>query len=260
MPVSTITIAIFSAICLAVGVLYFAQMRERARIERVRKISNLAERYRRLQSLLSDLPPQYLSNDLRVMVAERSVETLKELIPLKRDAQLAEQLKADQEQLTQLRNSNTKFPPKPIRDENEAKEVRKLLQTLYKFVQGQHKRRLLDATTAKKHLEQITFFACQSRADVLVARAEAANKGGKPRVAIHNYHTAIAAYKPVMNHPAAVNVIAGYKQRITALDQIADAQNKRVKEQAQAKLEANKEWDTFLKDDDTWKKKNQYDD
>lgn len=260
MPVTTITILVFSAICLAVAAIYFAQARERARVERVRKISNLSERYRRMQGLLHDLPPQYLSNELRLMVAERAVETLKELIPLKQDAQLRSQLAQDQEALAQLRSTPVKLAPKKVSTEEDAKNVRNLLQVLYKFVQAQNKRRALSAPDAKKYLEQINFYACQSKADMLATRAEAANKAGKPRVAIHNYHSAIAAYKPVAGNPAAASAIQGFKQRIVTLDQIADEHNKRVKEQAQEKLDASSEWDNFLKTDETWKKKNQYDD
>ncbi len=260
MSATTITIAIFGAICLAIGLIYFAQARERARVERVRKISSLSERYRRLQSLMNDLPPQYLSNELRLLVAERSIETLQELMQLKNDSNLSSQLKSDQEMLAQLRSSNVKFPPKQVRDENEAKNVRKLLQTLFKFVQLQAKRGTIQVAHAKQYLEQINLYNCQSKADMLVAAAERANKAGKPRVAIHNYHSAIAAYKPVANNPAAANAIEGFKQRITALDEIADEHNRRVKEQAQAKMDGNKEWDSYLQEDDTWKKKNQYDD
>ncbi len=260
MPVTTITILVFSAICLAIGAIYFAQVRERARVERVRKISSLSDRYRRLQGLLHDLPPQYLGNELRLMVAERCVETLQELIPLKKDPQLASKLAQDQEALAQLRSNPAKLSPQKVNSEEEAKNVRKLLQVLFKFVQAQNKRRALSAADAKKYLDQINFFACQSKADMLVARAEAANKAGKPRVAIHNYHSAIAAYKPVAGNPAAATAVQGFKQRIVTLDQIADEHNKRVKEQAQEKLEGSTEWDKFLKDDETWKKKNQYDD
>jgi len=260
MSVTTITIAIFAVICISIVVIYIGQARERARIEKVRKISALSERHRRMQCLLHDLPPQYLTNELRGMIADRSIETLNELAALKNDQRIKDHLEQDREFLKNLRESKLSFKPVKIRDENAAKEVRKLLQVLYKFVQSQNKRKLLDSASTKKYLDQIVFAASQSKADMFAVRAEQGLKAGKPRVAIHNYHNAIAAFKELAQHPQAAQAINQYRQRIKELEQTADQRNQAVKEKSQQKLEGSSEWDNFLKDDDQWKKKNTYDD
>lgn len=261
MSSTEITIAITAVIFISIIAVYFVQAREKARIEIIRKLNVLRERHRHLQQLLHELPPQYLTNELRTMILERSIETVGELVKIKNDARSQAALKQDQEQLKTLAEKNPTFKPVPVRDENMAKEVRKLLEILLRFIQTQHKRKIIDAASAKKYQEQIIFLAAQSKADLFNARANAANKAGKPRVAIHNYHNAIESFKDMAKHPQAATLIKEYRSKIKALEEVADEHNRKVKEEAQKKMDSNDEWNSFLGDDkNDWKKKNAYDD
>lgn len=257
---TTTTIVIFGVICLCVGAIYIAQARENARLDKLRKINYLNERYKQMQCLLYDLPPQYLNNELRIMITERSIETLTELNGLKNDARLTAQIQQDQDFLKQLREQNPEFKPVKVKDEVAAKEVRKLLEILFRFVQSQHKRKMLDAASTKTYLGHISFYSAQSSADLFARIAEEANKAGKPRVAIHNFHSAIAAFKDLSNIPQAVQAINHYRAQIKTLESVADEHNQKVKNAAQDKLEDSQEWDKYLDDDGGWKKKNNYDD
>ena len=146
------------------------------------------------------------------------------------------------------------------KSEAKAKEVRSYLEILHRFIQSQHKAKRLSAGSTKKYLDHITLSICQSKADLYCGRAEAANANGKPRVAIHNYHSAIDAFKEFATLPQAAKAIALYKAKIKALDEVADQHNKKFRDQGGAKKqEGNKEWDSFLDDEDPWQKKNNYD-
>lgn len=194
------------------------------------------------------------------MVLERSIEALNELLKLKEDKRTHAALAQDQDMLKNVREKNPKFKPMQIRNEAAAVQVRKLLEILSKFIQTQLKRKLIDAVSAKKYMAQIAFSAAQSKADQFVVRAEAA-KATKPRVAIHNYHNAIQAFKDAGNHPQAVQAVNQYRANIKALEEVADEHNRKLKEESQKKLESSDEWNNFLsEDDDEWKKKNAYDD
>jgi hypothetical protein len=255
---TTITFAIFGALCVFIGLIYLSQMRERARIEKIRKTHVLTERHNRMQLLLNDLPPQYLNNELRVMITERSIETITELSTLKNDDRLRQQKSQEQEILTKLRENKLKFKPVAVQNEAKAKDVRVLLESLSRFVQNLNKRKRLDANSTKKYLSHIDFSIGQSKADLFTARAEAANKAGKPRVAIHNYHNAIDAFKTLSNNPQATKTIALYKSQIKSLEQAAD-QQKGTQDAKPAAEGGNAEWDSFLnKDEDKWQKKNDY--
>jgi len=259
MPTTTITFIIFGVICLCIGAIYFAQARERARVEKIRRTNMLNERYKRMQQLLHELPPQYLNNDLRIMIAERSVETLNDLIRMNNDNRHKNYLADDHEYLKQLREKNPKFKPVPVQTEAKAKEVRSILEVLQRFIQTQHKNKRINGSAANKYLDQITLSICQSKADLHCSRAAAANKIGKPRVAIHNYHGAIDAFKTFAQHPQAAKAIAGYKAQIKALEKLAEQQSHKAESGKEASSE-DKEWDSFLdKKDDSWQKKNQYD-
>jgi hypothetical protein len=254
MSTTTITIIIFSVIILCVAAIYISQAKERARIEKIRRTNICNERYQRMQQLLHDLPPQYLNNELRSMIAERSIETLNELLRMDKNPRHEAYLKADLEYLKQLRENNPKFPATKITSEAKAKEVRLNLEALHRFIQTQHKNKRLPAASAKKYLDHITLSICQSKADLFCARAQAAKN--KPRVAIHNYHSAIDAFKTLVNHPRVAKIIQEYKLKIKQLE--AEA-NEQIPKSATKADNENTEWDSFLKEKDTWQKKNNYD-
>ncbi|MFT6122131.1 MAG: hypothetical protein ACJASG_000653 [Oleiphilaceae bacterium] len=255
---TTITFAIFGALCVFIGLIYLSQMRERARIEKIRKTNALTERHNRMQLLLQELPPQYLNNELRIMITERSIETINELSVLKNDDRLRKRVSQEQASLNQLREKKPKFKPVIVQNEAKAKDVRVLLESLSRFVQNQNKRKRLDANSTKKYLSHIDFSVCQSKAELFTARAEAANNAGKLRVAIHNYHNAIDSFKTLSNNPKATKTVAHCKTQIKSLEKAAEqktgAQGTKPEQEGE-----NKEWDSFLKsDDDGWQKKNDY--
>lgn len=256
MSTTTITIIIFSVIILSVAAIYISQARERARVENIRRTNACNARYQRMQQLLHDLPPQYLNNELRIMIAERSVETLNELLRINKDPRHEGYLKSDLDYLKQLRENNPKFPAVKVTTEAKAKEVRNNLEVLQRFIQSQHKNKRIPAANAKKYLDYIALSICQSKADMFDARAHAAK--GKPRVAIHNYHCAIDAFKPLANNPQAIKVIQQYKVKIKQLETEADQQSQTTKPKDASS--DNAEWDSFLEEKDPWQKKNTYDD
>ena len=255
MSTTTITIVIFAVIILSVFAIYISQARERARVEKIRRTNVCNERFQRMQQLLHDLPPQYLNNELRIMIAERSAETLNELLRIDKNPRHEGYLKSDLDYLKQLRENNPKFAPVKVASEAKAKEVRNNLEVLQRFIQSQHKSKRIPAANSKKYLDYISLSICQSKADMFDARANAAK--GKPRVAIHNYHCAIDAFKPLTSNPQAVKVIQQYKAKIKQLEAEADQQNQIPK--AKDSNGENSEWDSFLEDKTDWKKNNSYD-
>lgn len=254
---TTITFAIFAAICVFIGVVWLGQMRERARIEKIRNTNALTERHNRMQLLLHELPPQYLNNELRIMITERSIDTINELSSLKNDHRLKQQIKQEHDFLKNLREKSPKYKPVLVKNEAKAKDVRVLLESLSRFVQNLNKLKRLDGSKTKKYLSHIDFSICQSKADLFTARAEAASKAEKPRVAIHNYHNAIESFKTLTNNPQATKTIAQFRAKIKSLEQSADKQ-KGTQGNAPESAGDNKEWESFLKSDDDWHKKNDY--
>lgn len=258
MSTTVITIIIFSVIILSVTAIYISQSRERARLEKIRRTNICNDRYQRMQQLLHDLPPQYLNNELRVMIAERSIETLNELLKLNKNPRHEGYLQSDLDYLKQLKENKPKFPAVPVTSEAKAKEVKHNLEVLQRFIESQHKNKKIPAADAKKYLDHITLAICQSKADLFNARAQAAK--GKPRVAIHNYHSAINTFKPLEKTPQAAKIIQQYKLKIKQLETEIEQETQASRPNSTADTDAEKkEWDSFLDKKDDWQKKNNYD-
>jgi hypothetical protein len=260
MTVTAITFTIIGLILASIAAIYFVQSREKARINKIRQINSLQDGYRRMQKLLNELPPQYLSRDLRILVLQRSIETLKLLVSQDSNPAINKNLETDQDLLKQLQDQNYKLKPVAVRDENHAKEIRLLLEILFRFVESQQKRGRLSGAAAKKHLLDIKYLIEKSKADNSVTLARRLEGQGKFRLAIHNYHNAISVLKAHISHsPQAAEEVAALKAKIKALEKAAEDE-KQSASASEKSSETSDEWDSFLKPDDTWKKKNTYDD
>lgn len=261
MSAIAITTIIILIILGSITVLFVSQAREKARIEKVRKANALQDRYRRVQRLINEIPPQYLNNELRVMILERSIETLTELSTLKPDASIQSKIQNDQQALNTVKESKEPPKPVPIKDEATAKEISKLLELLYRFIERQKAMKKLDKETSKKYLVYISYLISKVKADLAVVKAKEAQKNGKLRVAIHNFHNAVSEMMRIKENPLAVKAINSYKAKIKQLEELADNEGKDEAQDAEADKEVrNKEWDNYLDNDDDWQKKNAYDD
>lgn len=261
MSATAITIVIILIILGSIAVLFISQSREKARIEKVRKANSLQDRYRRVQRLINEIPPQYLNNELRIMILERSIETLTELATLKSDPSIQANIQNDKQALNTVKESKETPKPVPIKDEASAKEISKLLELLYRFIERQRAMKKLDQATSKKYLVYISYLISKARADLAVVKAKEAQKNGKLRVAIHNFHNAVSEMMRIKENPLAVKAINSYKVKIKQLEEMADKEGKSDSSDAEADKEVrNKEWDDFLDKDDDWQKKNAYDD
>ncbi len=257
MSATLITAAIIIALLGSIAVAAFVRLREHMRYEKQRRFNNLQNRHRRMHMLLTELPPQYLNKELRIMILERALETLGEIKALQLDPKISEKITADTHLLQKVRASTDKPQVVNITDPVKAREARKLLEILHRFIATQKKAGKIDSATAHKYLEYVTYLACRSKADYFVARAEESKKAGKLRVAIHNYLNAVQEMSPVKNNPLCVKSIASYRHKIQELEIMASG-DQGPKPPDPEKL--NKEWSAFGDTDDKWKKKNAYDD
>jgi len=260
MSVVTITIAIGSLICAGIALIVFVQAREKARMERLRLATVLQDRFNNIQLILSDMPPQYLDNTLRIILREQSINTINELSKLKPSAKHPSYITDDEQKIQEIRQNNPSYPPVKVDSSEKAREVRILLQNLYKLLHLWQRRDQISLEHAQQYMTHVGFLARQSKADLFSEKARQAADAGKPRVAIHNYHSAIESLKEVANHPIAAQNIQTYREQMAALNKIANRRAEELKQKAQEKIESSGEWDDFLKPEDEWKKKNSYDD
>lgn len=85
MDTTTIVIILAAVVAVSIFLIVLSQMREKARIERARKITNQQDAYNRANRLLSEIPGQYLTSDLKLLLIKRMEEACAQLTGLKSD-------------------------------------------------------------------------------------------------------------------------------------------------------------------------------
>lgn len=263
MSATTITIIIILIILGSIATLFISQAREKARIEKIRKINALQDKYRRMQRFLTEIPPQYLNKELRILILENCIDSLNKLKVYKSDPALEAKFLLNTTALQEVKS--TKETPKPviIKDDATAKEVSKLLELLFRFIERQRAIKKIDPATSKKYLIYINYLISKSKSDLFIVSAKESHKSGKLHAAIHNYHNAIAEMTRIKDNPLAIKAIKNYRVKIKELETLASqegAENKQTEPSTEAGA-LNKQWDSFEKEkEDPWKKKNAYDD
>lgn len=85
MDTTTIVLLLAAIVTVSLVIIVFSQMREKARIERVRKMTAQEDAYNKAYRLLTDIPGQYLTPDLKLLLLKRMEDACQELTALKSD-------------------------------------------------------------------------------------------------------------------------------------------------------------------------------
>ncbi|HET8848453.1 MAG TPA: hypothetical protein VFM78_01110 [Marinobacter sp.] len=256
MDTITIVLVLAAIVTVSLVIIVISQMRERARIERARKLNAQEDAYQKANRLLTDIPGQYLNADLKLLLLKRMEEACQGLIALKSDHPVKQWLEATKNHKQQVLQKTDQQPPVKIDSPEKANYVKDLLQTLFKMIESMHKSGRLDAATAKKNLKYVLFLVHKTHADLYVFQARDHIRQNQIRKAIHAYHLASTEMGKSRDNPLAMRAVKSFRTRIKELESMS-AEGKQSSE-AHSKLD--KEWDNFLHDDGTWKKKADYDD
>lgn len=247
------TIAIVALIGLSVLAIYIVQRREKAKLERLHKIASLTKFHDKLQSLLHELPGQFVHLELRKLIATKSFTAIKQLHELKASKSIQGKLEADEAYLKQVQSSEFQAPQGKLENEN---ALNAQLSVLSKFVQSQARAKKIAPQQAQEYLQNIDLQIAQARAKAFANKAAQALEQDKARVAIHAYHNAIEAFDKVAEHPDAAVQLQHYREEIKRIESEAGQADQAIKEKAAA---SNNQWDDYLDEGDDWKKKNDYD-
>lgn len=260
---SSITIAalVGGGIIAVILLVYISQYRQRTADTRQRLVNTLQDRHRQFALISSSLPPAFISPEVKAVLATRAISTLEELGRLGRPSDYQDQI---EEWKTYLDNANN--PPegnKTIANGAAVQEIRRLLKVLYRFIESQMKKGRLDKATGTRNLENTLYLMAKVLGDAHVVKAKAALKSERYRVAIHHYHDAVAAYAKLPNNALAQKTVLLYRQQIKELEKQATTalQSKNATATSQTtdtRLAA--QMDEIVSKEDTWKKKQAYDD
>ena len=125
------------------------------------------------------------------------------------------------------------------------------------MLEGIHKSARIDARSAKKNLKYVLILVHTTHADMHVFQARDHVRQHQIRKAIHAYHLASTEMGKSRDNPLAMKAVKSFRTRIKELEAMSAEGKEGQYPESQSKLD--REWDTFLHDDE-WKKKADYDD
>ena len=256
MDTTTILLVLAAIVTVSIVIIVISQMRERARIERARKITAQEDAYNRAFRLLSEIPDQYLTADLKLLLIKRMEDACNELAGLKSSLPVKQWQDSATDLKKQVMEKRDTTVPVKIDSPEKSNYVKELLQNLFKMIEAMHKSGRIDAGTAKKNLRYVLFLVHKTHADLHVFQARDYVRQNQFRKAIHAYHLASTEMGKSRDNPLAMKAVKSFRTRIKELEAMsADGKDSKYHE-SQSQLD--REWDTFLHDDE-WKKKADYD-
>ena len=256
MDTTTIVLLLAAIVTVSLVIIVFSQMREKARIERVRKMTAQEDAYNKAYRLLTEIPGQYLTPDLKLLLLKRMEDACHELTALKSDQPVKQWLENIAQTKKQILEKNDQRPPVKIDTPEKSSYIKELLQALFKLIEAMHKAGRIDSATAKKNLKYVLFLVHKTHADLHVFQARDFIRQNQIRKAIHAYHLASTEMGKSRDNPLAMKAVKSFRTRIKELEEMST--EGKMNEESHSKLD--KEWDNFLQDDGTWKKKADYDD
>ncbi|MFL1405499.1 hypothetical protein ACJO2E_09170 [Marinobacter sp. M1N3S26] len=253
----TIVLLLLAVVVASIVIVVISQMRERARIERARRITSLEDAYNRAYRIYDELPGQYLTRDIKLLLLRRMEETCKGLQQEQADLPVKDWLAKVQENKQKVLDGTDEHPKVIIDSPDKSNYIKELLQSLFKLIESLHKSGKVNAATAKANLRHVLFTIHKTHADLFVFQARDHVRHNDLRKAIHAYHLAASEMAKSKGNDMAARAVAAFKERIHELEQELNSGESARSAEQQNRLD--KEWDTFLHDDD-WKKKADYDD
>ena len=253
----TIVLLLLSVVVISIVIVVISQMRERARIERARRVASLEDAYNRAYRIYDELPGQYLNRDIKLLLLRRMEETCQGLQEERADLPLKQWMATVRENKQKVMDGTDKHPNVIIDSPDKSNYVKELLQSLFKLIESLHKSGRINAATAKANLRHVLFTIHKTHADLFVFQARDHVRQNELRKAIHAYHLAASEMAKSKGNSMAAKAVAAFKARIHELEQELSSGERAHSAEQQSRLD--KQWDTFLHDDN-WKKKADYDD
>lgn len=255
MTIVFVLIAIFVA-ALGLMLLVFAkQQNEKKKLEIQKRIRQLADRGKQLQILLDELPPHYLSQEFRTFIVSQWMDLLHEQQQLgASESRLRPDVEAAQKKRDEVHASHG-AQPEPVTDVKIANGVRRNLKQLNKVIVGLYQEKKISHRIAQGYLNQIKQAFNQTMIEVLQHSARQAEAEGNHRIALVHYKRIMSELN--RSNPGGIHnqTLLECRETIKKLEELI------AQEEAQkANNELASGFDEMMEEQDSWKKKQIYDD
>lgn len=254
MSTTLIAILVVGGLVLIVGIGFFSQAMERARLEKARKLAELQARWNHCNSVSDGLPGQFMTVELKQLLLSVEASLLEQLLKLdprsnRHAARLAEVREQTGKSAPQVANV-----PVAINNELTAQTVSRQLADLVQLVDLAGTTGVLDAQGHLQWTQQVRRYQLETSLTLYRALADTAMREGKPRVAKLQYERAVA-YLARRDSGASPEQMAVFRQLLLQTEQAVIQMEQGVPgTELAAGVQALEE------DDQAWRKKALYDD
>lgn len=239
----------------------YLQLKEQARVERLRKVALLNNQLRQVRRYLDELPAQYQPKDMRLWLYARMIAICDELLAVQPDEPLSRRRRFLQEEMQQFQNSKEKRRAKPVVDEIQIMELKRLFESFHGYLLTAKSSKQIDEDTFARYDELIHWFQYKINADHHSYLARQFFLTHKMEEAISEYHEAIAQLKSVEEKPEAAELIEKYLETIQEIQEDMELQQREAEmeaeamEDSEAEDELDDEWQKFIQDGEFQRKK-----
>ncbi len=251
---------IFALLIVLVGYAFVSQTLEKRRKRRQRLLAALKHRQRNFKYMLSGFPEGLLTKDLTLIIYRALLDACEQL------SRLEPGERGHMEDFTlysaELEALKHRTPPERARPSTpeQAVEIKRLLQELYRFIAHQTERGNIGQAQGQTYKDQVKRLALLVAVDAHAVSARQAQAAGKPRLAVHYYNLArkmLTQEKGGQGFQKQLAQINGIIKKLESQMEQQPDTNETPTSEGPAP-EEKKEWEEFEQQTD-WKKKQLYD-
>lgn len=240
-------------ILIAIGVIN--QIVEKNNLEKARLRAELSDRMRRCANLSENFPGQMTTPALKLLLTRLELHLGERLLPLdKKNAAVSARVDVLRSTVAKGDEIPVQNAPVKVTTEAQAKDIRLLLEDLHAQIIWANKQNQLDATAAKRWIQQIQRMMVMLHIEYFTSVGQLALQQGSA-------HKARLAFERGIQHIRKQANPADYQPQLEQLEASYTHANKLEQTQQQPKLDEPSELAEGLKSlesEDDWKKNNIY--
>ncbi|MCB5160825.1 hypothetical protein [Marinomonas algarum] len=258
MTAMTITVLILLVVGF-VALVVVMQLKEQARLDKLRKIAELNNKIRQVRRYLDETPPQYQPKDMRLWLISRKIKLYEQLLALQPDKTMSRRHDNLVEELQRFQDSKQKRRAKPINDELMILEIRRLFESFKSFLIASKKERTISGDVVHRYNRLLHFYHFKVSSDYHAYLARQAFLSGQLDTSIDLYKESLNQLNPVKETIEAQDTISRLKDLLheiiedTALQKAEQEMSKHEDVKREAELDA--EWNNYIEGSDFQTKK-----
>lgn len=230
----------------------FLQLKEQARLEKLRKVATLNNQLRQVRRYLDEMPPQYQPKDMKLWLFSRMIAIYDQLLVLQPDITLTRRREHLLEEMAEFQESKQKRRAKPMNDELMILEIRRLFESFKSFLIASQKEKTIDPDVVHRYSKLLNFYHYKINADYHSYLARKAFLSGQMDTAVEMYKEALSQLTPVKESIEAQSTILKLKDLLQEIEddlalQKAEEEISRSMD-SQEEGELDDEWSKFIED------------